>query len=195
MQSVVQPSASGTAQQSALDMAEVDSFMDRVEATLRGEDTLTAHEVLNARFNPPPPGLSGYQKDSVVAFLAMVSRSIQHLAPRERPVPQQRMPIARAFRRGERANFPELTPEVVRHVVLSTAAPGTSGYHEDDVDDFLDRVEETLRGTDALRSQEVSVVQFRELPSGHGGYDQEEVEVLLGIIEDRLDTDAAGRRV
>ncbi|MCI2416061.1 DivIVA domain-containing protein [Saccharopolyspora sp. K220] len=177
-------------QQPALDKAEVDAFMDRVEATLRGEDTLTAQEVLSVRFNPPGPGKPGYQEASVVAFLVMVATSIKHLASRKQLVPAQRMPIARAFRRESRTGTPQLTADAIGNLVLSTATPGEPGYDEDEVDDFLDRVEATLRGKDTLTSQDVQTVAFRELADSDGGYDREEVDSLLDLIEERLDTDA-----
>ncbi|MGP4020857.1 DivIVA domain-containing protein [Saccharopolyspora sp. 5N708] len=176
----------GASQQPALDKAEVDAFVDRVEATLRGEDTLTAQDVLSARFNPPGPGQPGYQEASVVAFLVMVATSIKHLAPRKRLGPARRMPIARAFRRPSRAQAPQLTPEVIGNLVLSSSTPGESGYDEDEVDDFLDRVAATLRGDDTLTSQDVQTVAFRELPESDGGYDQDEVDSLLDLIEEHL---------
>lgn len=68
-----------TSPSSALDKAEVDAFMDRVQATLRGMDDLTPNDLLNARFNPPAPGLPGYDEAGVLAFLVMVSSSIRNI--------------------------------------------------------------------------------------------------------------------
>ncbi|MEV4645882.1 DivIVA domain-containing protein [Saccharopolyspora sp. NPDC049357] len=68
-----------TSQSSALDKAEVDAFMDRVQATLRGIDHLTPNDVLNAQFNPPAPGMPGYDEAGVLAFLVMVSSSIRNI--------------------------------------------------------------------------------------------------------------------
>ncbi|MDI2032228.1 DivIVA domain-containing protein [Saccharopolyspora sp. TS4A08] len=68
-----------TSQSSALDKAEVDAFMDRVQATLRGMDDLTPNDVLNARFNLPAPGMPGYDEAGVLAFLVMVSSSIRNI--------------------------------------------------------------------------------------------------------------------
>jgi DivIVA domain-containing protein len=71
----------------ALDKAEVDAFMDRVQATLRGADTISSKDVLNAQFNPPGPGMPAYDKEGVLAFLKVVSVSIQNLTARNlRPV-------------------------------------------------------------------------------------------------------------
>jgi DivIVA domain-containing protein len=50
-----------------------------------------------------------------------------------------------------------LTPADVRHVMFSKPPPGRPGYHEDEVDDFLDLVEAELarmmQDTTALRAQ------------------------------------------
>lgn len=71
----------------ALDKAEVDAFMDRVQATLRGADTVSPKDVLNAQFNPPRPGMPGYDKEGVLAFLKAVSASIHNITARNlRPV-------------------------------------------------------------------------------------------------------------
>ncbi|MEV0081391.1 DivIVA domain-containing protein [Saccharopolyspora sp. NPDC050642] len=194
---VVQPGrvevfSSSAAQQNVLDKAEVDAFMDRVEATLRGADTLTAQDVLGARFNPPGPGRPGYQEASVFAFLVMVSTMIKNMTPRQRPqaVPAQRMPIARAFPRALVAGTPQLTPEAIGSVVLHGSAGNEHGYDEDEVDDFLDRVADTLRGADTLTSRDVQSVAFRAQPEPGTGYDRAEVDSLLDLIAERLDADA-----
>ncbi|MEV0704302.1 DivIVA domain-containing protein [Saccharopolyspora sp. NPDC050389] len=185
---------SPAAQQNALDKAEVDAFMDRVEATLRGADTLTAQDVLGARFNPPAPGRPGYQEASVFAFLVMVSTMIKNMTPRRRPVPAQRMPIARAFPRALVAGTPQLTPEAIGSVVLHGSAGNERGYDEAEVDDFLDRVAATLRGADTLTSKDVQSVAFRAQPEAGTGYDRAEVDSLLDLIAERLDADAVRRR-
>lgn len=69
-------------QSTALDKGEVDAFMDRVQATLRGADTISSKDVLGARFNPPAPGRPGYDKEGVIAFLKVISMSIQNLTSR-----------------------------------------------------------------------------------------------------------------
>lgn len=177
-------------QQPALDKAEVDAFVDRVAATLRGADSLTAQDLLTARFNPPKPGQPGYQEAGVVAFLVMVSTSIKHLTPRERAIPAQRMPIAQAFRRTR--GTPRLTADVVGSVVLSEAPEGARGYDADEVDDLLDRAEATLRGAGALTAAEVRAVEFR--PVEAGGYDPEEVDSLLDLVAEHLDATPAPNR-
>ncbi len=168
--------------------------MDRVEATLRGADELTAQDVLNARFNPPGPGQPGYQEASVFAFLVMVSTIIKQMAPQGRLVPAQRLPIGRAFPRALHPGAPRLTSEAVGSVVLRGSAEGERGYHEDEVDDFLDRVVATLRGADNVTSEEVHTVTFSEQPDAGTGYDQAEVDSLLDLIAERLETDSVRPR-
>ena len=51
------------------DEAEVDAFLDRIEATLRGEDTLTADDLQAVSFSHPGVGRRGYTKDEVDTFL------------------------------------------------------------------------------------------------------------------------------
>ncbi|KAA5826064.1 DivIVA domain-containing protein [Saccharopolyspora hirsuta] len=177
-------------QQPAVDKAEVDAFVDRVAATLRGADTLTAQDLLTARFNPPKPGHPGYQEAGVVAFLVMVSASLKHLAPRERAIPAQRMPIAQAFRRMP--STPKLTAEAIGSVVFSEATAGERGYDVDEVDALLDRVAATLRGVDALTADEVRSAEFREAEAG--GYDPDEVDALLDLVAEHLDAAPAPDR-
>ncbi|MGW1681130.1 DivIVA domain-containing protein [Saccharopolyspora sp. NPDC002376] len=171
-------------QQAALDKAEVDAFVDRVSATLRGDDTLTAQDLLTARFNPPKPGHPGYQEASVTAFLVMVSTSIKHLSPRNRVIPAQRMPIAQAF--GRVRDTPQLTAEAISGVVLNEVPQGELGYDVDQVDDLLDRVAATLRGADAITATDVRFAELREVEAG--GYEPDEVDLLLDLIAEHLDT-------
>ncbi len=59
------------------DEAEVDAFLDRVEATLRGEDSLTADAVRTVSFTHPGVGRRGYTKDEVDEFLATVAATLE----------------------------------------------------------------------------------------------------------------------
>lgn len=195
---------SDDSQQAYLDKTEVDAFLDRVEATLRGTDTLSSQDLLNARFNPPQPGVPGYHESSVVAFLLVAANSIKQLTPRLpsipaprtpidraaglRSAPAPRTPIDRAFRRRPpRGQAPRLTSEDIGNLVLSSPPPGQCGYDEAAVDHFLDRVEATLRGHDTVTPQDVHSVVFPRLPEFTGGYHANEVDSLLGLIEEHLD--------
>ncbi len=166
----------------AYDPAEVDAFIDRVYATLRGEDTITAQEVLSVRFSPAPPGQRGYHQAGVAAFLLLVASSLRQLAPRAQPlpVPHSTGPQGRAL-----AQVPRLTSDEIRDLALNPPPPGEPGYHRREVDAFLARVEATLRGRDRLTAQDVHDVRFGEA-IGNQGYDENEVEALLDLIEERL---------
>ena len=76
-------------------------------------------------------------------------------------------------------------------MALRRTTPGERGYDEYEVDVFLDRVEATLRGADALTARDVHDVRFSEVAGG--GYDQYEVEALLDLIEDQLNSVAISR--
>jgi DivIVA domain-containing protein len=164
--------------QPAYDEEEVDAFIARVEATMRGEDTLTAQDVLAARFNPPQPGRNGYHEAGVTAFLVLVATSLKQLAVRT--------PEALTHNGATRT----LTPQDIHDVVLRSAPPDRWGYDEREVDAFLDRVEATLRGSGTLTPQDVRDVRFSAIPPGRGGYHEEEVENLLDLVEAQLDNAA-----
>jgi DivIVA domain-containing protein len=55
---------------------EVDAFLDRVEATLRGADTLTAQDVHEVRFHELPPDRGGYDQNEVEALLDLVEERL-----------------------------------------------------------------------------------------------------------------------
>ena len=173
--------------QPAYDRYEVDAFIDRVYATLRGEDTVTAQEVLAARFRPAPPGVPGYHEAGVAAFLVLVASSLRQLTPRRpgRPAQHSTAPQTHPL-----AESPRLTSDEIRYLALNAPPPGEPGYDQDEVDAFLDRVEDTLRGYDTLSAQDVHDVQFTLASPDQAGYDENEVEALLDLVEERLRLDA-----
>jgi DivIVA domain-containing protein len=61
----------------AYDEAEVDAFLDRIEATLRGQDSLTARDVRDVTFTHPGLGRRGYMKDEVDEFLDQVASALE----------------------------------------------------------------------------------------------------------------------
>ena len=61
----------------AYDEAEVDAYLDRIEATLRGEDSLTAGDIRDVEFSHPGIGRRGYAKDEVDKFLDEVAATLQ----------------------------------------------------------------------------------------------------------------------
>jgi DivIVA domain-containing protein len=63
--------------------AEVDDFLDRVAATLDGEDEVTAADVRVAAFSKAPLGKRGYDQAEVDAFLRNVeSTLVAHITAR-----------------------------------------------------------------------------------------------------------------
>jgi len=80
-----------------------------------------------------------------------------------------------------------LTPQDVRHVKFDRPPIGRRGYHCEEVDDFLDRVEEVLAGKQAMTAQEVSEVRFNKPPLFAGrGYDEYQVDAFLDLLEAQL---------
>jgi len=59
------------------DEAEVDAFLDRIEATLRGEDTLTPDDIHDVAFTHPGVGRRGYTKDEVDTFLDKAAATLE----------------------------------------------------------------------------------------------------------------------
>ncbi|ORV08456.1 hypothetical protein AWB95_20085 [Mycobacterium celatum] len=81
-----------------------------------------------------------------------------------------------------------LTPQDVRSVVFSKPPIGKRGYNEDEVDAFLDRIEEALRNPRAttLRPEDVRSVAFNKPPLGKRGYNEDEVDAFLDRVEQQL---------
>ncbi|KAA2252916.1 DivIVA domain-containing protein [Solihabitans fulvus] len=61
--------------------AEVDAFLERVEATLRGTDDLTPKDVRDVVFSKPPIGQRGYNEGEVDEFLDRVEETLAELSP------------------------------------------------------------------------------------------------------------------
>lgn len=155
------------------DKDEVHAFLDRIRATLAGQDAVSAQDVLAVEFNPPPPGQSGH---SETEFLALVAELLEQPDRRADRVQPASYPSA----------FAPLTPEEIHDLRLNPAAPADRGYAEAEVDTLLDRVEATLAGEDTLTAQDVRDIRFHELPPGAGGYDRSEVDALLDLVEGHL---------
>ncbi|TDV45433.1 DivIVA domain-containing protein [Actinophytocola oryzae] len=79
-----------------------------------------------------------------------------------------------------------LTPVVVDCVTFDRAPLGRRGYNEDQVDDFLDRVQATLEGRDSLTAQTVRDVTFDPAPFIRRGYHEEQVDEFLDLVVEEL---------
>lgn len=75
-----------------------------------------------------------------------------------------------------------LTPERVRAVKFDRAPLGKRGYHEDQVDDFLDRVEATLAGMGTLTPEDVRTAVFDAASLVRRGYDEDQVDAFLDEV-------------
>ncbi|WP_211346915.1 DivIVA domain-containing protein [Saccharothrix australiensis] len=152
---------------------EIDAFLERIERTLAGHDTLTAAEVQDAEFSFAPPGRVGYDEDDVDTFLDLVVVTLERTpTPPVRPRPGV----------GSRP----LTARDVRTVEFGKPPRGRRGYQESQVDKFLDRIERTLLGQDDLSAEDIREVRFSRPLLGRRGYDEGEVDAFLARVEKQL---------
>lgn len=80
-----------------------------------------------------------------------------------------------------------LTPLVVDVVTFDRAPLGRRGYNEDQVDEYLDRIQAALAGTDNLTAQEVREVVFDAAPLIRRGYHEDQVDNFLDLVVAELD--------
>ncbi len=166
------------------DAAEVDAFLDRVEDTMRSKDILTREDVLNVKFRTATRD-PGYDVNEVNVFMELVADTL-----RSTPQRQQAAAPAQGAHATSQALRPavRLSPDDVAAVRFHKPRPGTRGYHEGQIDAFLDRIEATLRGQDNLTSQAVQDAVFGETAPGTFGYDEEDVDTFLDLVVLMLET-------
>jgi DivIVA domain-containing protein len=118
---------------------------------------------------------------------AMTTPEWAYEAPPIEQVPGQSASAARA-------PDARLTPEDVRNVAFSKPPIGKRGYNEDEVDAFLDRIEEALRDLtgNALTAEDVRNVAFSKPPIGKRGYNEDEVDAFLDRLEEAIRQRATG---
>jgi len=73
-----------------------------------------------------------------------------------------------------------------RTIQFDRAPIGTRGYHEPEVDAFVDRVAATLEGEDTVTAEEVHDVAFSKAPLSKRGYDHSAVDAFLRLVEGTL---------
>ena len=78
-----------------------------------------------------------------------------------------------------------ITPDVVHDIAFNNAPFRLGGYDHMDVDDVLDRIEATMRGTPSITRAELDHVRFRRPPIGKPGYSKEEVNTFIGMVLDQ----------
>jgi DivIVA domain-containing protein len=84
---------------------------------------------------------------------------------------------------------PDLTADDAHNVAFSKPPIGKRGYNEDEVDAFLERVEQKLRNLNApggLSAAEVNSVVFSKPPIFKRGYNEDEVDAFLEQIARQL---------
>ncbi|GDY31784.1 hypothetical protein GTS_34170 [Gandjariella thermophila] len=186
----------------AYDADEVDRFLDRIHATLAGQDTLTAHEVLTAAFPPPAPGNRGYGQAGVTAFLVLAAHSLKRLTrSADKPTrpsmrasasapgntPRSGRDASRVFRQasptpqpGRRPSEPD--PRDVYHAAAIRRRSAAATYDRDEVNALLDRVRATLAGGDTITAEDVLTATFNPPPPGRPGYTETEFLALVAAV-------------
>ncbi|MFJ9555616.1 DivIVA domain-containing protein [Nocardiopsis sp. NPDC101807] len=200
---------------------DVDALLDRIEATLvaleggpRTGPLITADEVRNSRFRTTRLS-PGYREDEVDDFLDVVvadlaGRGLGRFGDLVPPPLPPRPGSARTGAGGGQdpaegrrhapagRTGPEhprrrsgMTPEDVREQQFATTRL-TTGYNEQEVDDFLDRAEITLDALQqglpehaTLTAAEVERVQFATTRA-RPGYDPAQVDRFLDALAEEL---------
>jgi DivIVA domain-containing protein len=80
-----------------------------------------------------------------------------------------------------------LTSDDVHQVIFDKAPIGRRGYDEQQVDDFLDRIENTLAGRDTLTADDVRGVIFEAAPLIKRGYHEDQVDDFLDVVVGTLE--------
>ncbi|MFE9243176.1 DivIVA domain-containing protein [Nocardiopsis sp. NPDC006938] len=195
---------------------DVDALLDRIEATLvaleggpRTGPLLTAEEIRNSRFRTTRMS-PGYREDEVDDFLDLVVADLagrglgQSAPPPLPPHPDRggpRQPHPGTGYPGPphpgpqptppAAHGPRMAPRDIREKRFATTRL-TTGYNEQEVDDFLDRAEYTLevllqgrpdRAT--LTAAEVERVQFATTRA-RPGYDPAQVDQFLDELAEEF---------
>ncbi|MDA0636264.1 DivIVA domain-containing protein [Nonomuraea sp. MCN248] len=168
---------------SGYDPVQVDALIERIEATLgRGAldlEPVTADEVRSATF---ASRRRGYQETAVDFALEAFVVALETMA--KRPV---RLALAEPTGELLREEWFESQAGRVEKVVFRPGRLGT-GYDEDEVDAFLDRIVATLRGTTGrpVTAEEVREVKFATVVF-RPGYLITDVDAFLSGIADVLE--------
>ncbi|MFV2198046.1 DivIVA domain-containing protein [Nocardiopsis sp. LOL_012] len=185
---------------------DVDDFLDLIESTLaalegtgpRTEPLLSADDVREARFRTTRFS-PGYDEEEVDDFLDTVAadlagRGLGRAGAPSAPVPplpQTQPPPHRGAPEEPERDARRLTPEDIREQRFATTRL-TTGYHEQEVDDFLDRAEFTVdmlqqgrpeRAT--LTAADVERIQF-STTRARPGYDPTQVDRFLDFLAQEL---------
>ncbi|AHH17010.1 divIVA domain-containing protein [Nocardia nova SH22a] len=90
-------------------------------------------------------------------------------------------------RDGARGFGGGLTADDIRDVAFGKPPLGRSGYAQDAVDAFLDRIEGEFRsGRFTLTAADIREIAFARPRFGRRGYNEEEVDAFLDLIETEI---------
>ena len=83
---------------------------------------------------------------------------------------------------------PPLTAADIKRMAFSRPPIGKRKYNEDEVDAFLDLVEDRLRNpsSDSLTAVDVQNIAFSKPPIGKRGYNEDEVDAVLELVESEI---------
>lgn len=166
---------------------EVDGFLDRIAATFRaheqadatGADLVTPVDVHHVTFNRASFVGRGYNEADVDSFLDLVEAELLRLCEGDTPA-------------GSTSSVPS-TPDVdllepgdVENLEFARPPFGKRGYDADEVDEFVQRVQDTLRGDDNLSSSQVSRIVFGKGMRGGRVYSEQDVDLFLDRAEETL---------
>ncbi|WP_046470447.1 DivIVA domain-containing protein [Allosalinactinospora lopnorensis] len=192
---------------------DVDALLDRVEATIAAlqggplpDQLITAEEVMASRFRSTKLA-TGYHEDDVDEFLDDVAADLRRHGlgtVADRPAPGT-LPDPPSLRRTRGMDFPPppppapeppsgeptMRPEDVRNRKFATTRL-TTGYNEQEVDEFLDSAEATLKAllnghpeVAPLTSVQVERVRFATTRA-RPGYDPTQVDAFLDELCEEL---------
>ncbi|WP_214326174.1 DivIVA domain-containing protein [Nonomuraea sediminis] len=173
---------------SGYDPAEVDALVARIEATLgrgkRDVEPVTADEVRRATFRGRR---GGYHETAVDFALEAFVVALETMA-------KSPLRLAMAEPTGDllREEWFETQAARVERVAFRPGRMGT-GYNEDEIDAFLDRIVATLRGTTAypVTAKEVRAAKFSTVLL-RPGYLIADVDAFLAGIADVLEQREGG---
>jgi DivIVA domain-containing protein len=90
---------------------------------------------------------------------------------------------------GMDRSVPPLTAADIKRMAFGRPPIGKRGYNEDEVDAFLDLVEERLLNpsSDSLTAADVqNILAFSKPPIGKRGYNEDEVDAFLDLVESEI---------
>jgi DivIVA domain-containing protein len=182
------------------DEDQVDAFLDRVEATLAGNDRLTAADVRQVVFQDSPLMKRGYNEDQVDNFLDAVVATFEARAhvptsPRERAVTElvppgfeQTAPMPFAQPPSLPADDPLIDesdtevhirpPGDMLALPIPPPPPGTRGYRPGDVEKLAQLIAAAIKSPDGPTSDDLRTIRLSRTFFNGQGYHPEVVDTL-----------------